>query len=298
MIDRNPHFPGLKKVLARFLDRYVEHEKPKRIRVLDLAAGSGEATIVRCFFLPFLFTFLLRMLICAGEQAINDWYNTRWPSAPLSSSSPPPHAPTPSSAPALSSSAAAPPPPSLRIRQPFIPPSLRAAVTRPTPSSGLPPPPKPLLSIVASDPFTAAAYKQRTGGECLELGWAEVTKGELPPSPPGCSVGTRTGGDGEEEEKEEEEKEEEDDGLYDIVVVSFALHLVETTSELWALLSELSKRARWLVVTVRFCPSPLSSFLLPPLPASLSSPLLLPSPPIFPRPHGSSTHASSSPGAA
>lgn len=37
-------------------------------------------------------------------------------------------------------------------------------------------------------------------------------------------------------------------GRYDIVIISFALHLVETSSELWALLTELSKRARWLVV--------------------------------------------------
>lgn len=33
------------------------------------------------------------------------------------------------------------------------------------------------------------------------------------------------------------------------MVISFALHLVETTSELWAVLVELSKRARWLIVT-------------------------------------------------
>lgn len=45
--DRNPHFPGLKKVLAQFLDRYAAQEKPKSIYVLDLAAGSGEATEVR-----------------------------------------------------------------------------------------------------------------------------------------------------------------------------------------------------------------------------------------------------------
>lgn len=43
---RNPHFPGLKKVLNAFMDRYVEQEKPTTIKVLDLAAGSGEATEV------------------------------------------------------------------------------------------------------------------------------------------------------------------------------------------------------------------------------------------------------------
>lgn len=29
------------------MDQYVAQEKPKRIKVLDLAAGSGEATEVR-----------------------------------------------------------------------------------------------------------------------------------------------------------------------------------------------------------------------------------------------------------
>lgn len=45
--DRNPHYLGLRRVLTTFMDQYVAQEKPKRIRVLDLAAGSGEATEVR-----------------------------------------------------------------------------------------------------------------------------------------------------------------------------------------------------------------------------------------------------------
>jgi hypothetical protein len=73
----------------------------------------------------------------------------------------------------------------------------------------------------------------------LELSFSDVAAGALPP-PPRLA--------------EEGEEGSEDDGLYDIVIISFALHLVETTSELWALLAELSKRARWLVVTVRFSP--------------------------------------------
>jgi len=51
---------------------------------------------------------------------------------------------------------------------------------------------------------------------------------------------TEAGAPGEEEADEEE--------LFDIVIVSFALHLVETSSELWALLTELGKRAKWLCV--------------------------------------------------
>lgn len=45
--DRNPHYPGLKKVLSQLMDTYVTKEEPKTIKVLDLAAGSGEATEVR-----------------------------------------------------------------------------------------------------------------------------------------------------------------------------------------------------------------------------------------------------------
>ncbi|GAA6027414.1 hypothetical protein JCM8097_007844 [Rhodosporidiobolus ruineniae] len=225
---RNPHFLGLKKVLAQFLDRYVAQEKPKRIRVLDLAAGSGEATIV-----------------------INDWYDSRWPSAsPATSTSPSPSLP-----PAASSTPTPPPalphirqpptstaPPSLpHIRQPFIPPS-RSAAPSPARPAFRPPPraapavPKPELSITAADPFTAPAYKQRTGLPCLEMSFADVAAGQLPP-PPSSS------GEGEEGEEGEEE------GVYDLVVISFALHLVESSSELWALLNELAKRAKWLVVT-------------------------------------------------
>lgn len=44
--DRNPHYPGLKRVLAALMDRFVHHEKPTEIKILDLAAGSGEATEV------------------------------------------------------------------------------------------------------------------------------------------------------------------------------------------------------------------------------------------------------------
>ncbi|BGP15851.1 hypothetical protein JCM10213_005664 [Rhodosporidiobolus nylandii] len=200
---RNPHFPPLKKVLAQFMDQYVAQEKPKRIRILDLAAGSGEATI-----------------------SIQDWYDSRWPSAPATSSASASPSPAPSPSPATPAPPAV---PGLRIRQPFIPPSAaaRAAVARPSrTASSLP---KPDLEIIAADPFTAPAYKQRTGRECLELSFQDVAEGKLPSLPA--------------------EEGEEGEGAYDIVVISFALHLVESSSELWALLTELAKRARWLVVT-------------------------------------------------
>ncbi|BGP07837.1 hypothetical protein JCM10049v2_003680 [Rhodotorula toruloides] len=214
---RNPHFPGLKKVLAQFLDRYVAQEKPKGIKVLDLAAGSGEAT-----------------------EAILAWKASRWPKADgktvagvQSARLPEGGAPTLIPPPATSQPSR---PLALPIRQPFIPPSrgpsARPAV-RPKRSPATPALSEPELSIVASDPFTSPAYRARIGLPCLEISFSDVAAGKLPA--PGSTKPPEEGDDEVE--------------LYDIVVISFALHLVESPSELWALLAELGKRARWLVIT-------------------------------------------------
>lgn len=74
------------------------------------------------------------------------------------------------------------------------------------------------LQITASDPFTGPAYKARIGTECLPLSFDDIADGQ-PESPQ----------------------------VFDLVICSFALHLAETT-KLWFLLTELSKRARYLVV--------------------------------------------------
>ncbi|KAK4333862.1 hypothetical protein RTBOTA2_002600 [Rhodotorula toruloides] len=214
---RNPHFPGLKKVLAQFLDRYVAQEKPKSIKVLDLAAGSGEAT-----------------------EAILAWKASRWPktdTTALATTEParqPEEAPSATVPPSQTSQASR--PLALPIRQPFIPPSrnpsARPAV-RPNRPQTAPAASEPELSIVASDPFTSPAYRARVGLPCLELSFTDVAAGKLPA--PGS---TEAPGEGDDEVE-----------LYDIVVISFALHLVESSSEMWALLAELGKRTRWLVIT-------------------------------------------------
>ncbi|BGP24426.1 hypothetical protein Rt10032_c03g1453 [Rhodotorula toruloides] len=214
---RNPHFPGLKKVIAQVLDRYVTQEKPKSIKVLDLAAGSGEAT-----------------------EAILAWRASRWPKVEVGTAA----TADPAQQPEEAQPATVPPPAALQsarplalpIRQHFIPPSRvpssRPAV-RPNRPAAVPAVPEPELSIAASDPFTSRAYRARLGLPCLELSFSDVAAGKLPA--PGAI----------------EPPEEGDDEvkLYDIVVISFALHLVESSSELWALLAELGKRARWLVIT-------------------------------------------------
>lgn len=46
----------------------------------------------------------------------------------------------------------------------------------------------------------------------------------------------------------ETQEENEDTPILDMVICSFALHLVETPSQLFGLLWELSQKARWLVI--------------------------------------------------
>ncbi|KAG0658837.1 hypothetical protein C6P46_005583 [Rhodotorula mucilaginosa] len=195
---------------------------PTEIKILDLAAGSGEAT-----------------------EALLAWRSSRWPkTAPQSSPAPDPlpvipprQTIAPASGASSSSATTAPPATS---RPPFIPPGRSfpsRAVARPPPRNGAvtsSTTPAPTLSITAADPFTSPAYRARTGLPCLELSFADVVAGLLPP--PGSSEppDAEEGGDVEP---------------YDLVIVSFALHLVESSSELWALLRELSRRAKWLCVT-------------------------------------------------
>ncbi|GAA6063137.1 hypothetical protein JCM10212_001185 [Sporobolomyces blumeae] len=256
---RNPHFPGLSKVLAQVMDHFVANERPESISVLDLAAGSGEAT-----------------------EALLKWKASRWPSTTTTVA--PPVASTSS----LPSPSPSPSPVASPARSPFVLPGRIPIVPRPvvrperrstgsTSSSttttatkttlhkaAVLPDVAPTLSITAADPFTAPAYRQRTGLPCLELSFSQVAAGDLPPPPSprqierrgsdspreGDTVGdpsrNRAGDDDEADDTGGDEGRQE--RVYDVVVVSFALHLVETPSELWALLTELSKRAKWLCV--------------------------------------------------
>ncbi|KZW01565.1 hypothetical protein EXIGLDRAFT_65870 [Exidia glandulosa HHB12029] len=75
------------------------------------------------------------------------------------------------------------------------------------------------FEVTATDPYTAEAFRARTASDCLELSFEDIANGELP-----------------------------GDDTFDLVFVSFALHLVPDASGLFALLWALSSRARWLVV--------------------------------------------------
>ncbi|ORY33375.1 hypothetical protein BCR39DRAFT_463527 [Naematelia encephala] len=79
----------------------------------------------------------------------------------------------------------------------------------------------PGFDILATDPYTFPAYLRRTSRTCFPLSFADLANGVLPPNAP---------------------------NVWDIVICSFAMHLVNTPSELFALLYELSTKARWLVI--------------------------------------------------
>lgn len=79
--------------------------------------------------------------------------------------------------------------------------------------------------------YTSPAYFARTSRVCHPLSFADLAAGRLPPS------------------RARDAMEVDDSGPeWDMIVCSFALHLLTEASELAALLDELSRRATWLVV--------------------------------------------------
>ncbi|KAH7103300.1 hypothetical protein BKA62DRAFT_696462 [Auriculariales sp. MPI-PUGE-AT-0066] len=75
------------------------------------------------------------------------------------------------------------------------------------------------LAPIATDPFTGPAFRDRTGLDCLNLSFEDIANNGLP-----------------------------GDETFEIVFISFALHLVPDSSGLFGLLWNLSTRARFLAV--------------------------------------------------
>jgi len=118
--------------------------------------------------------------------------------------------------------------------------------------------------------FTSAAYIDRTSLPCAKLSFNDIAEGNLPPITSDISNiriqphnQLQGYGDNSHSEEHIENKKhiniEEPTSLIlsaygepystiEMVVCSFALHLIETQSELFALLCVLSFKARWLVV--------------------------------------------------
>ncbi|KAF7768115.1 hypothetical protein Agabi119p4_7358 [Agaricus bisporus var. burnettii] len=117
--------------------------------------------------------------------------------------------------------------------------------------------PAPL--ITATDPFTALAYKDRTSLHCTTLSFNDIAQGELPSfvsdlSKVQVQVPSVTQNDQSQDESESLNIRHEDPTVetpyttIEMVVCSFALHLVDNASALFALLCTLSYKAHWLVV--------------------------------------------------
>ncbi|KAF8134020.1 hypothetical protein EV363DRAFT_1568417 [Boletus edulis] len=94
------------------------------------------------------------------------------------------------------------------------------------------------LLITAADPYTQVAYTERTTLPCAPLTFRDISEGLLPPN---VSSTTTIGVSRANDVQSSIDR-------IDMVVCSFALHLVESSSELFALLRELSTKAVWLVV--------------------------------------------------
>ncbi|EPY53443.1 fungal protein [Schizosaccharomyces cryophilus OY26] len=81
----------------------------------------------------------------------------------------------------------------------------------------------PPIEIVATDPYTGEAYEQNVGVPCLNLNFQDVADGKFPPS-------------------------KAVDGIYDLVICSFALHLLTDPSKLFATCYALATQCRWLLI--------------------------------------------------
>ncbi|KAG8742513.1 hypothetical protein FRC10_001347 [Ceratobasidium sp. 414] len=240
----------------------VTGAKDSGLLVCDLAAGRYNYHA---------FYFVNSRMQHSGEVtiALQEWWETSRNRAALDT--------TPNfitSAPQLVSRPAVARPPVGRpnTARPFATTTTTSPLLAPFPVIG---PTDPALRIVAADPYTADAYLQRTGLPCIALSFQDVAQDGLPeptlasPDPPATpeldngnstqepdnnsaldsdsnlpsastSTSTSTAGPSNPQSPTQE--------LYDLVICSFALHLVTSPGALFALLSTLSYGARWLVV--------------------------------------------------
>ncbi|KAF8742269.1 hypothetical protein AX14_005446 [Amanita brunnescens Koide BX004] len=102
--------------------------------------------------------------------------------------------------------------------------------------------------VMAADPYTSEAFKQRTGLSCDRLSFKDVAEGTLPSSTTNLSRLLSAGTHATETDSSDAISPVSEDNKIEMAICSFALHLVESNSELFALLWELSTKTRWLVV--------------------------------------------------
>jgi hypothetical protein len=103
---------------------------------------------------------------------------------------------------------------------------------------------KDALLVTACDPYTSEAYKARTGLPCETYSFKDVSLGQFPTYAQSAFPAPVV----KEQLDVEEETLQHKPMHYDMVICSFALHLLESPSEIWALLTALSPQAKWFVI--------------------------------------------------
>lgn len=86
------------------------------------------------------------------------------------------------------------------------------------------------IRITGMDPYTTKAYEQRTGMPCHAVSFQDIIENGIPSFPLS------------------EKEPTNDDVKYDLVIVSYALHLLSSDDQLYALLHTLSRSCKWLVI--------------------------------------------------
>jgi len=97
--------------------------------------------------------------------------------------------------------------------------------------------------------FTAAAFKERTNFPCAELSFEAIAEGSLPREAINIADGSlKIFSNLEQAENPEGDEHIERQCQVEMVICSFAMHLIENPSSLFSLLWELSSKTRWLVI--------------------------------------------------
>ncbi|KAI0356423.1 hypothetical protein OH77DRAFT_1423356 [Trametes cingulata] len=113
-------------------------------------------------------------------------------------------------------------------------------------------PDMPVPCILAADPYTAQAFHTRTSLYCHPLSFKDIAEGKLPEiasKPIGAPKSNNSSQTPSPESSlRGHSPPKVDTPIIEMVICSFALHLIEKPSELFALLWELSTKARWLVI--------------------------------------------------
>ena len=103
-----------------------------------------------------------------------------------------------------------------------------------------------LPSTTNPSKYTSEAFKQRTGLFCDALSFKDIAEGALPSAITDLSRFPST--DMKDATELDAILPASEDNKIEMTVCSFALHLIESNSELFALLWELSTKTRWLIV--------------------------------------------------